>query len=282
MVWPNALTELSTTWSRVMLATQHMPLIFWGEALNHAVLVKNMLPHAATGDVVPDFLWSGKKPSARFLRVWGCRAYMHIQDSKRAKHQPKSKAVIHLGYDVTHMSYRLWDCEKRKVVFSRDVTFLEHDKGGVLLGEEENREAEHDLLVGDDSQGSWMHAYWSRLQCGHSPVGMSHLSTAQEICEMQDSEYNTAILPPQISRSLRSPLRHRSLRFPLRHRSQSLRSPLRSLRFPLRHRSQSLRSPLRSLRFPLRQRSQSLRFPLRHRDLSPQLRYRTCSLIPQS
>jgi transposase InsO family protein len=44
---------------------------FWSFALLHAVYLKNRLPHAATGQTLY-FLYTGKRPSARELRIFGC------------------------------------------------------------------------------------------------------------------------------------------------------------------------------------------------------------------
>ncbi len=95
----------------------------------HAAWVKNMLPHNAIGGEIPGTLWSGSKVSVRSLRVWGCKAFVHIPDKQRSKFEPKACPVVHLGYDPMRMSYRLWDVNQRKMVVSREVTFLELEKG---------------------------------------------------------------------------------------------------------------------------------------------------------
>ena len=44
-------------------------------------------------------LWSGQKPDISHLRVFGCLAWVHILKKRRHKLQPKSRAMIFVGYE---------------------------------------------------------------------------------------------------------------------------------------------------------------------------------------
>ena len=73
-----------------------------------------------------EMVWSGKKPSYKHLRVFGCEAYRHIPKEFRNKLEPKSRKCIFLGYGESgEMGYRLWDPESRKILRSNDVYFNE-------------------------------------------------------------------------------------------------------------------------------------------------------------
>ena len=75
---------------------------------------------------VPEDIWSGKPPSYKHLRVFGCEAYCHIPKEFHDKLAPKSKKCIFLSYGAfSEMGYRLWDLEARKIVRSNDVYFNE-------------------------------------------------------------------------------------------------------------------------------------------------------------
>ena len=112
--------------ARSMLYHAGLPLYFWGEAVLHAVYVRNRCITSASPDGTPEEQWSGTKPSVKHIRVFGCDCYVHVPDSERTKMEPKAKKGIMLGYDETKNGYRVYDIESHKMVISRDVQFDEN------------------------------------------------------------------------------------------------------------------------------------------------------------
>lgn len=110
---------------RCMLSYAKLPKSFWGEAMRTAVDMINLSPAAALDGDVPNRVWTGKEVSYTHLRVFGCRAFVHIPKDERSKLDDKAKQCIFLGYGHEEFGYRLWDPVNRKVVRSRDVVFLE-------------------------------------------------------------------------------------------------------------------------------------------------------------
>lgn len=49
------------------------------------------------------------------LRVFGCRAFVHIPKDERSKLDDKSKQCIFLGYAHSEFGYRLWDPIDKKI-----------------------------------------------------------------------------------------------------------------------------------------------------------------------
>ena len=45
-----------------------------------------------------EMVWSGKAPSYKHLRVFGCEAYSHVPKEFRNKLEPKNRKCIFLGY----------------------------------------------------------------------------------------------------------------------------------------------------------------------------------------
>ncbi|PKI43720.1 hypothetical protein CRG98_035882 [Punica granatum] len=74
---------------------------------------------------VPQQVWTGKKVSYKHLRVFGCRAFVHIPRDKRSKLDAKAKQYIFLGYAHEEFGYRFWDPDSKKIIRSRDVVFFE-------------------------------------------------------------------------------------------------------------------------------------------------------------
>ena len=53
-----------------MLLSSSLPKNCWGETLYSACLILNRIPYK-NSDKTPYELWNNKKPSLKFLKVWG-------------------------------------------------------------------------------------------------------------------------------------------------------------------------------------------------------------------
>ncbi|KAL0317184.1 UNVERIFIED_CONTAM: putative mitochondrial protein [Sesamum angustifolium] len=86
--------------ARSMLQEKHLPKAFWAEAVYTAVYLLNRCPTKAVQNMTPIEAWSGKKPSAKHLRVFGSICYVHIPTEKRHKLEEKTEKGIFLGYNT--------------------------------------------------------------------------------------------------------------------------------------------------------------------------------------
>ena len=116
-------TIMETT--RSMLYHAHLPLKFWAEAVSTAVYLRNRSPTSSLNDVTPFEAWFKEKPDVSNMKVYGCKAYAHVPDEKRRKLDKKSVACVFIGYPNNSKGYKLYDLEARKMIRSRDVTFME-------------------------------------------------------------------------------------------------------------------------------------------------------------
>ena len=82
-------------------------------------------PSAPLDDDVPERVWTRKYVSYKHLRVYRCRAYVHIPKDERSKLDTKDKPCILLGYGHEEFGYRLYGPPNKKVIRSRDIIFLE-------------------------------------------------------------------------------------------------------------------------------------------------------------
>ena len=76
-----------------------------------------------------------KKPNVDHLRVFGCNVYAHIAKDERHKLDPKAKKCIFVGYGNETKGYRLYNPERGKVFYSRDVRFNEAKQAKELVPE---------------------------------------------------------------------------------------------------------------------------------------------------
>nr|KYP48956.1 Retrovirus-related Pol polyprotein from transposon TNT 1-94 [Cajanus cajan] len=110
---------------RCMLSDAKLPKHFWGEALYTAVHVINLTPTVILNSEVPDKIWFGKNASYDHLRVFGCKAFVHIPRDERSKLDTKTRQCIFIGYGEDEFGYRFYDPVEKKLVRSRDVQFME-------------------------------------------------------------------------------------------------------------------------------------------------------------
>ena len=76
---------------RCMLSEAKLPKHFWGEALFTAVHVINISPTVALNSEVPNKIWFGRNVTYDHLRVFGCKAFVHVPKDERSKLDMKTR-----------------------------------------------------------------------------------------------------------------------------------------------------------------------------------------------
>jgi len=110
---------------RCMLSHAKLPKSFWGEAMKTAVDLINLSPSVPLNCDFPQRVWTGKDVYFEHLRVFGCRAFVHVPRDERPKLDSKAKQCIFLGYGHEEFGYKLWDPISKKIIRSRHVIFFE-------------------------------------------------------------------------------------------------------------------------------------------------------------
>ncbi|KAK4405584.1 Retrovirus-related Pol polyprotein from transposon TNT 1-94 [Sesamum angolense] len=111
--------------ARSMLQEKHLPKAFWAEAVYTAVYLLNRCPTKAVQNMTPIEAWSGKKPLAKHLRVFGSICYVHIPTEKRHKLEEKTeKGIFRLQHSQKATNLHLK--KTKKLIISRDVEFDEN------------------------------------------------------------------------------------------------------------------------------------------------------------
>ncbi|KAK8936121.1 hypothetical protein KSP39_PZI013254 [Platanthera zijinensis] len=141
-----------------MLSESKLPGMFWGEALLTTAHVINLSPSSALQEDVPDRVWCGKDPSYSHLRVFGCKAFVHVPRDERSKLDSKTRQCIFLGYGYSgEFGYRFFDPVEKKLVRSRDAVFCEDQtigdpEGTVELEVDSRTVAESPMIGADDAE----------------------------------------------------------------------------------------------------------------------------------
>ena len=108
-----------------MLSHAKLPKSFLGEAMRTSVdLINFSLSVPLEGDV-RERVWRWKDVSYDHLRVFGCKAFVHVPKDERFKLDDKAKPCIFLGYCHEEFGYRLRNQVNKKIIRNKDVVFLE-------------------------------------------------------------------------------------------------------------------------------------------------------------
>ena len=108
--------------ARSMLHDAGLQDELWADAMCTASYVRNRSP--VTGlDKTPWEAFTGRRPDVSHLRVWGCKAFVHVPKQHRQKLDPVSEVGTLIGYEPGSKAYRI--LVDSRVVVSNDVTFDE-------------------------------------------------------------------------------------------------------------------------------------------------------------
>ena len=107
--------------ARSMLKEKDMLNTFWAEAVYTALYILNRCPTKVVQDKTPIEAWSGRKPSAKHLRVFRSICYIH-----RHKLEDNTIQGIFLGYNTQSKGYRVYNLQTKKLVIIRDVEIDEN------------------------------------------------------------------------------------------------------------------------------------------------------------
>ncbi|RDX67348.1 hypothetical protein CR513_53793, partial [Mucuna pruriens] len=97
---------------------------------------------------VPDKIWFGKDVKYDHLRVFGCKAFVHVPKDERSKLDMKTRQCIFIGYGHDEYGYMMYDLVEKKLVRSHDVQFMEDQTIEDIVQNDEQHNC-GDQLLGD-------------------------------------------------------------------------------------------------------------------------------------
>ena len=100
----------------------------------------NRSPLVPLGFDILKKVWTSKEISYNHLKVFGCKAFIHVPKEQRTKVDVKSIQCIFIGYGDEEFDYKFWDSKMRKVIRSKDVVF--HEDQTVKYANKEEQQSE--------------------------------------------------------------------------------------------------------------------------------------------
>ena len=112
---------------RCMLDDDGLSKKYRAFAVSVAVYMRNRIPTRSVVGKTPYETWhgSGKKPSLKHCRVFGCLAFLHVPKEKRKWLDYRATSGIFVGYNISTKQYFIYDPLAKTLHCSRDVVFRE-------------------------------------------------------------------------------------------------------------------------------------------------------------
>jgi len=127
---------------------------FWAEALNTAAYILNRSRTSALGPgETPYYKMFGKHANMKYLRVFGCKAFVHDTSIRRGKFDDRAVEGILIGYDDIGNNpkcYRIYMPSIGKYIKSGHVTFDEATFPAMKQKQPVSRVELHDDVEVDD------------------------------------------------------------------------------------------------------------------------------------
>ncbi len=122
---------------RCLLHSANLGPEYWSFALQHAVYLKNRLPHRMI-QMTPYQTYTGNRPSAKYLRVFGCPIIVKLPGKRGLKLDSIATSGRFLGYTASDRNVYYMDSITRKVKITTHCVF---DEAGMTIPEADRSSA---------------------------------------------------------------------------------------------------------------------------------------------
>ncbi|KAF9799838.1 hypothetical protein IEO21_10490 [Rhodonia placenta] len=109
--------------ARALLFDADLPKALWGEAVMHAVWLRNRTTTRNTPGSTPHERAAGMKPDLRSLPRFGSPVWVHVDAA--SKLDPKSRQGRWVGFDAQSKAHRIYWPDRHTVSIERDVRFAD-------------------------------------------------------------------------------------------------------------------------------------------------------------
>ncbi|KAJ8586922.1 hypothetical protein M405DRAFT_742723 [Rhizopogon salebrosus TDB-379] len=97
-----------------MLHESGLPRFLWGEAISHAVYLKNRTPtKALPDDLTPYEAATGKRPDLRRLRPWGSKVWVRVEAGDKLGNRVKEGRWIGIDASSENGCRVYWPLERK-------------------------------------------------------------------------------------------------------------------------------------------------------------------------
>ena len=133
---------------RAILHGSGLPKFLWGEAVKHAIWLKNRSSTKVFEGKTPFEVYEGTKPNLSGLPEFGCKVWVHRPE--RSKLDGRAVEGRWVGYDENSSGHRIYSPEKRSVSIQRSVKFSP-DEANIYLPRTDTLEGERKRIEHETS-----------------------------------------------------------------------------------------------------------------------------------
>ncbi|CAI7885683.1 unnamed protein product [Closterium sp. NIES-53] len=131
---------------RKLLHGMRLPNHQWPEAMDHAVMLHNLLSSSSLpNNASPHLLWTGKLGNTKMLRVFGCMVQYRPHTAKAGRFSQRAQWGLHLGIEKHYNAWKILNIHSKETVAARDVIFYKRLAHQTYL---DNLTANRDLTSG--------------------------------------------------------------------------------------------------------------------------------------
>ncbi|CAI7748616.1 unnamed protein product [Closterium sp. NIES-53] len=111
---------------RKLLRGMRLPNHQWPEAMDHAVMLHNLLSSSSLpNNASPHLLWTGKLGNTKMLRVFGCMVQYRPHTARAGRFSQRAQWGLHLGIERHYNAWKIFYVHSKETVAARDVIFYE-------------------------------------------------------------------------------------------------------------------------------------------------------------
>ncbi|CAI7903622.1 unnamed protein product [Closterium sp. NIES-54] len=111
---------------RKLLRGMRLPNHQWLEAMDHAVMLHNLLLSSSLpNNASLHLLWTGKLGNTKMLRVFGCMVQYRPHTARAGRFSQRAQWGLHLGIEKHYNAWKIFDVHSKEAVAARDVIFYE-------------------------------------------------------------------------------------------------------------------------------------------------------------
>ncbi|CAI7808778.1 unnamed protein product [Closterium sp. NIES-54] len=111
---------------RKLLRGMRLPNHQWPEAMDHAVMLHNLLSSSSLpNNASLHLLWTGKQGSTKMLRVFGCMVQYRPPSARAGRFSQRAQRGLHLGIERNYNAWKIFEVHSKETVAARDVIFYE-------------------------------------------------------------------------------------------------------------------------------------------------------------
>jgi hypothetical protein len=169
---------------RAMTHTSGLPKNLWGEAIKHAVYIKNRTATRALDGKTPYEMLHSRKPNLTDLPVWGTKVWVH--DPSGGKLDPRAREGRWIGFDAETGAHRVYFADRRSIAVERNVSFQKQKEEGPALKltlpiekESETTDSEDNQQTSSSSTPANTHQQTPKLQS--DPLGLNFEQPSTEL-----------------------------------------------------------------------------------------------------